>query len=394
MTRPRGTKPGVYPDLTLEQYLAICDDDGWPAISSTLIRNMRLGPRECWHRQRFAVKPTSSMELGSLVHIQILDPQRYLDGVVEWSEPVYEPLPALKWDKADATRYQTRCGQYQLEATEGKDWRAAHTGFDDMAGTGDALIGTYGGVVAAKAACKEHYELTTPRQPKLDADGKPKLSPRNENSSAYKAFVAANPGRMIVTGDDLAAAKRIAQAVRDNPEARRRLSQIWRTEYTIVWEHESGALLKIRLDWLTDPGRRLVTIGELKTCRSAAEPAFNRQAADLEYHVQAALYREGFRAHFPGIETESICLAVENNGSHDSTVYPWEEPELTAGAEVAEERIQQILECRDRHGERPWPCRQPIGRLSFEEHGRGHLLGDGGNYGGLDLSGVERHGEE
>jgi hypothetical protein len=387
MTRRRGYKPGVYPDLTLAEYLAICDKDGWPAISSTLIRNMRHGPRECWHRQKFALEPTPSLLAGTLAHIQILRPQDYLERVVEWKEPVLEPLPALQWDKVSPDRYVTQCGRYELERTIGKDWRVAVEGY--------IRPGTYGTVTAAKAACK-HHEKTTPRQPKLDADGNPKLQPQNPNNRAYQKFLAANPGREPVTRADLEQARRIAEAVRDNPEARRRLGQIWRTEYTIVWEHESGALLKVRLDWLTDPGQRLVTIGELKTCRSAAEAAFNRQAADMEYHAQAALYDAAVKSPvaYPDVATESICLAVENGGSHDSTLYTWERPELDAGAAIVEERIQQILEYRESCGTSPWPCRQPVGRLSFEEHGRGHLLGDDRTYGGLDLSGVERHGEE
>jgi hypothetical protein len=368
VTHRRGFKPGVYPDLSLTEYLAICDEDGWPAISSTLIRNMRHGPRECWHRQKFATEVTPSMLAGRLAHIQILEPQRYLEDVVEWREPVLEPLPALQWDKVAPTRYQTQCDQYYLARTGGI-WQP-------IVQSDGLCLGEHSTVPAAKKACKEHYEAHAPRQPKLDADGHPKLQPQNKNNHAYQEFLAANPGREVVTRSDLEQARRIAEAVRDNPEARRRLGQIWRTEYTIVWEHESGALLKVRLDWLTDPNRQgqTVTIGELKTCRSAAEAAFNRQAADMEYHVQAALYVAGFRAIW-GMRPESIVLAVENGGSHDSTVYPWERPELDAGAEVAEERIQQILEYRERYRTRPWPCRQPVGRLSFEEHGRGYLLG-------------------
>lgn len=381
VTRRRDTRPGVYPDLSLEQYLAICDKDGWPAISSSLIRSLRNGPRDCWHWQKFGTTATPSMLTGTLAHIQILDPQAYLSRVVEWKEPVLEPLPALQWDKVDKEHYAGTCGgelcaRYHLYSAEG-GWRPV---LDDAGSPGYAVLGPPGSVTAGKAACKEHYERTSPPQPKLDADGNPKLKPQNPNSRAYQEFVAANPGRTIVTRADLEKAKRIACAVRDNPEARRRLSQIWRTEHAIVWHHESGALLKVRLDWLTDPGQRLVTIGELKTCRSAAEHAFNRQSADMEYYVQAALYEMGVKAAYPGAETESICLAVENGGSHDSTVYPWERPELDAGAAIVKERIQQILEYRERYGNRPWPCRQPVGRLSFEEHGREYLLGGDGNH--------------
>lgn len=383
MTRRRGYKPGVYPDLTLEQYLAICDDDGWPAVSSTLLRSVRHGPRQCQHQQRFGIEPTKSLLAGSLAHIQILDPARYLRDVAVWDEPVLEPLPALKWDKRSPDYHVTECGRYLCERTEGGDWRAG-------AAVGDCLIDTVGTVTAAKAACKAHYERTVRRQPKLDADGNPKIKPQNKNDAMYKAFLAANPGREIVTPGDIEQAKRIARAVRDNPEARRQLGQLWRTEYTIVWrDPETGALMKCRNDWLTEPRAPLVTLGELKTCRSAEEGGFTRQAADLEYHCQAAHYRDGFRAHYgKHIETRSVCLAVENGGCHDSTVYTWESPELDAGRELNEERLQQLLGWRDDYGTGQWPCRREAAHISFEEHGRGHLLeGDG-----LDMEGVERRG--
>jgi hypothetical protein len=372
--------PGLYPDLSLEEYLAITDKDGWPAIRNGLLRAVRHGPRECQHRQRFGVTPTKAMLAGTLVHTQVLSPADWLRRFVEWDVPVFEPRPALKWDKLSPDLYISACNRYRLERTAGNDWRAAYTDQDDMQGCGDALIDTLGTVTAAKAVCKEHYERTVSRVPKLDDDGKPKLSPQNPNSGEYKKFVAANPDRIIVTRDEIEHAKRIAVAIRDNPEARRRLGQIWRTELTIVWEHEeTGALMACRHDWLTDPRAPLVTLGELKTCRSAEEGAFNRQAADMEYHAQAAHYRAGFRAHFgEHIETESVCLAVENTGSHDNCVYTWPGGHLDAGHELNEERLQQLLEWRD-YGDQTWPCRRTAAHFDFETHGRGHLLGEDGD---------------
>lgn len=389
MTRRRGYKPGTYPDLTLEEYLAICDDDGWPAVSNTLLRSVRHGPRQCQHRQRFGTEPTKSLLAGSLAHIQILDPARYLRDVAVWDEPVLEPLPALDWRKESPDSYATLCGRYQLLRASPAA-RKLHRGWDVVSFGDDGasvIMCSRSTVNEGKRACKAHYERTTPRQPKLDADGNPKIKPQNKNDATYKAFLAANPGREIVTPTDIEQAKRIARAVRDNPEARRQLGQIWRTEYTIVWrDPETGTLMKCRKDWLTDPRGPLVTLGELKTCRSAEEGGFTRQAADLEYHCQAAHYRDGFRAHYgEHIETRSVCLAVENGGCHDSTVYTWEEPELAAGRELNEERLQQLLEWRDDYGTGQWPCRREAAHLSFGEHGRGHLLeGDDGDDDGLD----------
>jgi len=366
--------PGVYPDLSLEDYLALTDKDGWPVIRNGHLRAVRYGPRECQHRQRYGVTPTKSMLTGTLVHTQVLSPADWLQRFVEWNVPVLEPRPALKWDKRDRSHYVTECGRYELELVLGS-WH--------IAVEGGLLPEQPDTVTAAKAACKEHYERTVPRQPKLDDEGKPKLQPQNPRNGDYQRFVAANPGRLIVTRDEIEHAKRIAGAIRDNEDARRCLGQIWRTEFTIVWEHaETGALMACRHDWLTDPvcGMKgmdsgwLVTLGELKTCRSAEEGAFNRQAADMEYYAQAAHYRAGFRAHYgKHLETESVCLAVENNGSHDSCVYTWPDGHLEAGHELNEERLQQLLEWRD-YGDRTWPCRRTAAHFDFGAHGRGHLL--------------------
>lgn len=374
----RRYKPGVYPDLSLEEYLAICDSDGWPAVSNTLLRAARHGGRECQHQQRHGIKPTKSLLTGSLTHIQILRPEDWLTRVVVWDRVVEEPLPPLKWSKVDDTKYITACGLYGLALRSGRNWTPVHNG-----ATVD-ILGPPGSVTAGKAACKEHYERVTPRQPKLDEDGNPKLSPMAKTNGAFRDFAAANPGREPVTPADIEAAKRIARAVRDNSEARRRLGQMWRTEYTIVWrDPETGVLMKCRHDWLTDPRYLQVTLGELKTCRSAEEGAWTRQAADMEYHCQAAHYRAGFRVHFgEHLQTESVCLAVENGGSHDSCVYTWREPELLAGAAVNAERLQQLLEWRE-HGDEQWPCRREAAHVDFGAHGRGHLVDDdAGHLGG------------
>jgi hypothetical protein len=383
--RPNQLKPGVYPDLSLEEYLAICDSDGWPAVSNTLLRAARHGGRECQHQQRHGIKPTKSLLTGSLTHIQILRPEDWLTRVVVWDRIVEEPLPALQWDKMHPGRYVTKCGSYELVKVGGVWQPITRDGY---------CPDEYSTIPAAKAACKQHYETTTPRQPKLDEDGNPKLSPMAKTNGAFRDFVAANPGREPVTPADIEAAKRIARAVRDNSEARRRLGQMWRTEYTIVWrDAETGVLMKCRHDWLTDPRGHLVTLGELKTCRSAEEGAWTRQAADMEYHCQAAHYRAGFRAHFRARDEgiESVCLAVENSGSHDSCVYTWQPKELNAGAAVNAERLQQLLAWRE-HGDEQWPCRREAAHVDFGAHGRGGLLDDAGHLGGpkVDFGDIPR----
>lgn len=384
MTRLKHHRPGIYPDLSYEDYAAI------PAYRNTLLRKMGQGPRECWHYRRVGSVVTPAMKAGSLAHIQVLDPASYLTRVVEWDVPVLEERPALKWDKIDKGHYAGSCGDlcapYHLWSVEGGSWRPV---LDDIGTPGHVILGPPGNVTAGKAACKEHYEKTTPRQPKLDADGHPVLAPQNPKNRAYQEFVAANPGREPVTRKDLEQAKRIGTAVRDNPEAAAVLSGIWATECTVVWpDPETGVLCKARLDWLTSPhDRRRVLLGDLKTCRNHAPPAFPVDAARREYHAQMAWYRTGLqeqcREQF-GTEPEIHCvlLAVQNSGSHDSTVYDLDDEELRAGDELNSERLQRVLECEELYGERPWPGKCHRAPLDLAQHASWALGDDDHGLGG------------
>jgi hypothetical protein len=308
------TKPGLYPGLSMGEYLQI------DAISSTGLRKARV-PREYWHWQRHATVQTDAMRAGSLAHIQVLDPQAWLTRVVLWDELVRE-----------------------------KDG-----------------------------------------SPKVYPNGETKLAPRNPNSKAYKAFLAANPGREVVTQADLDAARRIEMALRDNPEARDVLSRRWEQEYTVVWHHSSGALCKGRIDWLTNPrGGRTVELGDLKRARTIDEKSFAIAAARYEYHAQLAWYGDGLRAHFPGIDIMYMLLAVETGGSHDSTVFDVSTAEIDAGRELNEARLDSVLWHQEHYGDRPWPGRCHRTFLNFAEHCPWVLGDDDGRMGGIDLSGVER----
>lgn len=347
-------RPGVYEDVPLADYLRI------RAIHSGGLRRMGKGARAYWHAERFEGDPPSdAQKAGSLAHIQILDSQAYLTRVVEWREPVLEDRVTLKWEKLSPTEYQSTCGKYKLVKSE-LWWAYSDSGCD---------LGVHKTVTAAKRACQAHHDEHHPRQPKIYPDGNTRLSPMNENSARFKAFLEANPGREVVTADDLAKARRIAMAVRDNPDAREVLSERWRTELTLVWVHPThGVLCKARLDWLTDPRRPVCTIGELKLAREIEEHRFSRASAGYGYHCQLAWYGDGLKAHFPDVEIEYLILAVESTGSHDCTVFDLDDDEIEAGRKQNEEWLREIVYYRDTYGDRPWPGRCSRTALNYAEH--------------------------
>jgi hypothetical protein len=367
------SKPGLYPDLPFAVYHQI------EAKSSTMLRDMGYGARTCWHRRRFAREVTPAMLAGRLAHIQILEPLRYIDEVVEWDELVMEPSPKLVWEKGTGC-YATECHGYQLIRV-GKQWQAQVYGnglqWHDL---GEPTTVTF-----AKRICQDHSDKLHPPRPKIYPDGSTKLAPKL--GARYDAFVVANPGREVVVRADLEKAARIERAVRDNPEARDLLGRRWRTEYSVVWEHaETGARCKARIDWLTDPRRRIVTIGEVKTGRDISERAFNRASAQREYHAQLEWYGQGLRYHFPDAELEYVILAVENHGAHDCTVFDVGTAEIEAGHELNEERLQDILDHEDEYGDEPWPGRLVRTALNFADYAPWALSDDDDDGAGVDWS--------
>jgi PDDEXK-like domain of unknown function (DUF3799) len=82
-------------------------------------------------------------------------------------------------------------------------------------------------------------------------------------------------------------------AIRAHPIASRLLApDTGRPEQSLFAKHESGVLIRGRLDWMPHPvdGRRYIA-ADYKTADSADPEAFGRKAADYGYDMQAAWYR-------------------------------------------------------------------------------------------------------
>lgn len=83
------TKPGIYPGVTMAEYLALRDPlNDLPAVRSSHLRTMASQtPAHCRFFRTHARKATPAMELGSAVNHQLLEPAKAIDGTLAiWRE--------------------------------------------------------------------------------------------------------------------------------------------------------------------------------------------------------------------------------------------------------------------------------------------------------------------
>lgn len=143
---------------------------------------------------------------------------------------------------------------------------------------------------------------------------------RDPRSADYKAFLAANEGRLVLIPSEMAPVEGMRAAIEMHPRAMELLAGV--QEQVITWELGGRAcmgtpdVVHVRAD-----GTK--TLVELKTCRSSAPRLFQWTARSMAYHAQVAWYSDGIErsmAYPPGPVTEHFIIAVESAPPHPVTV--------------------------------------------------------------------------
>ncbi len=102
----------------------------------------------------------------------------------------------------------------------------------------------------------------------------------------------------------------MAQSVLEHPLAAGILSE-GEPEQAVIWaDQETGVTCRGFIDWL-----RTNAIVDLKSADTASPVGFAKQAANLHYDLQSAMYREGIRA-LTGCDLPFIHIAVETRPPH------------------------------------------------------------------------------
>lgn len=170
----------------------------------------------------------------------------------------------------------------------------------------------------------------------------------------WDAFRERHGGREILTADEDDLCADISSAVLADPIARHYVTG-GAPEVSVLWTHdeqEMGELpgfsveCKARLDYV-----RPDCLVDLKTCRDASQEGFGREAWRLQYHVQAAYYRDGYAAA-TGRVLPFFIVAVEKDAPHVCQVFRVTENLLDLGRDSYLAMLRQLDQCK-REG--TWP---------------------------------------
>lgn len=184
-----------------------------------------------------------------------------------------------------------------------------------------------------------------PVLPATYTNSKGKEMPFNMRSTScketYQAMIDA--GQTPIKAEQLAEARAIRDGVMDNTAAEKLLDDSQK-QVAIVWEDaETGILCKGRIDAQTP--KALI---DLKTTRSALLWPFSGDVVKFGYHVQAAMYLDGWTALNGGdAELDWYFITVENVAPYCCAVYHLDPESIQAGRiryKMALQRYKGYLE--------------------------------------------------
>jgi len=169
-----------------------------------------------------------------------------------------------------------------------------------------------------------------------------RTSPRNGKS--WDHFLRCNIGKTVITEKQYEIATVMRDSVRSDPTSMQFLVA-GEAEVAMVWvDPITGLLCKGRVDWLARIDLEPVIVG-LKTAVESGLDAFSRQSNRLLYHLQWAMYREGFVA-LTGEIPRVVEIAVESKPPHDPVVYEIGPDVIEPGIVLFRQAMGEVAKCR------------------------------------------------
>ena len=159
----------------------------------------------------------------------------------------------------------------------------------------------------------------------------------NAGKAEWDEFQHLSAGKTIVTREQWTTAQAMAERVLDDPQAKEALTG-GKAEQSVFSDYH-GFPIKARPDYWT--GSLMV---DLKTTRDASPHGFQKQAAQLAYHIQAAHYLRVCAEHGPA--DAFLFIAVESTPPFEVACYLADEQMLQIGSDDAWKALQILTRCR------------------------------------------------
>lgn len=148
---------------------------------------------------------------------------------------------------------------------------------------------------------------------------------------ARAAFIAANPFKTILSGEEIDAITKMRESVYANRESRKLIEEPGDPELSIVWTHPSGIECKARFDRIFHNG----LVVDVKTASDPTPDVWARDARRFRYDIQTSLYLLGRDAVFGKVREPFLHLVVGNEPPYEAVVceidamcLQWSEPKV------------------------------------------------------------------
>ena len=152
-------------------------------------------------------------------------------------------------------------------------------------------------------------------------------------------------GREILTTAQAATVEAITNSVLGHRIAATLLDQGY-PEVSFCWEdRETHIICRSRADWWNSAHAQPLIV-DLKTARDASAGGFARAVVDHRYHVQAAMYSDGW-LRVTGEQPIFVFIVVESSAPYCVALYTLSDDDLQLGRALYRRDLARLRECAD-----------------------------------------------
>lgn len=164
---------------------------------------------------------------------------------------------------------------------------------------------------------------------------------KTENKNAKAAWMGAYAGRRLLSDDDSETIAAMVRSVRSHKLAGKMIAD-GIPELTLSWrDQETGLPCKCRPDYYVKARRMAV---DAKSAEDASPDGFKKAVAKYAYHLQDALYRDGFSSVGERVE-HFVFVAVEKKAPFAVGIYTLGADAVAQGYSAARSGIERLAEC-------------------------------------------------
>jgi exodeoxyribonuclease VIII len=157
------------------------------------------------------------------------------------------------------------------------------------------------------------------------------------------AWQNANKGKLVLKPEEMAVIDGILGSVRNHRTASELLKQ-GNAEESFFWQDPlTGIVCKCRPDLWKDG-----VIVDVKSSLNASPEEFPKSIANMQYHLQAALYLDGVSAVLGEAFTDFVILAVEKEPPYAVATYRLDEATIDAGRMLYRKALRILRQCKMR----------------------------------------------